>query len=425
MLTAQFGGNLVVVWWSHQEVEVRKKWFSTEKYPGIRWQQHPKRKHGVRFDRHFGYRFMFNGKRYEGFLGWESEGWSELKAHTQKELYLENAKKGHGPTSPKEEAKQSREAVQAEKKKDISFEDYFNNRYLPEARTRKKPHTIRTEKQHLRDWLSPQLNGKPMRSITPDDIEQIKLAVLDKGRTLRTAQHVLAVFRLVWNHARKRRIVETDSPTRAIEIGKINNERTRFLKPEEAQKLLETVKELDEGAYELTLAALYTGARLGELTGLTWSAIDMQEKSITLLHTKTGKPRAFPIASPLYAILQGKEEGAPEDLVFTNSKGEKWREAPWGFRQAIKDLKLNEGRSEKREWICFHSLRHTAASMMMAAGVDVRTIQTHFGWSTLAMLQRYTHAMDESKRAAVDSLERALAKKRGGKLIQFKKSNVK
>nr|WP_321512936.1 tyrosine-type recombinase/integrase [uncultured Pseudodesulfovibrio sp.] len=399
-----------------------KKWIQSDKFRGIRWQQHPKRKHGVRFDRRFAYRFMFQGKRYEGFLGWETEGWHEKDAYLKKEFYLENAKNGHGPTSPKREAQQSREAVLAEKRKDISFEAYFNNRYLPEARTRKKEHTIRTEKQHLRDWLSPQLNEKPMRSISPDDIERIKLAVLDKGRTPRTAQHILAVFRLVWNHARKRGIVETDSPTRAIEIGRINNERTRFLKPEEAQKLLDTVRALDENAYSLTLAALYTGARLGELTGLTWSAIDMQEKSITLLHTKTGKPRILPIAGALYEIIENIGEGTPEELVFTNSKKAKWREAPWGFRQAIKDLKLNEGRTDKREWICFHSLRHTAASMMLAAGVDIRTIQSHFGWSTLAMLQRYTHALDESKRAAIDSLERALATKPGGKILPFKKT---
>lgn len=402
-----------------------RKWTNSKKFTGVRWQQHKTRKHGVRFDRNFGYRFMFNGKQYESLLGWESEGWSENDAYLKRQLYLENAKKGRGPTSPQEEEQQSREAVLSEKRKDTSFEDYFNSRYLPEARTRKKPSTIKSEKQHLKTWISPQLNGKPMRSITPDDIEQIKLAILDKGRTLRTAQLSLAIFRLVWNHARKRGIVETESPTRAIEVGKINNARTRFLKPEEAQELLDTVRSLDEKAYELTLAALYTGARLGELTSLTWSGIDLQEKSITLLHTKTGKPRILPMAKPLHEILRQASKGSPEELVFTNSDGNAWGEAPWGFRQAIKDLKLNKGRTDKREWICFHSLRHTAASMMLAAGVDIRTIQSHFGWSTLAMLQRYTHALDESKRAAVDSLEKALGTKTGGKVIPFKKTNTK
>lgn len=399
-----------------------REWTKSTRFSGIRWLKHPTRKHGIRFDRQFGYRFMYRGKQYEGLLGWETEGWTENDAYLKRQFYLENVKKGHGPTSPMDEDTQSREKVLADKRKGISFEDYFNTRYLPEATTRKKSSTIKSEKQHLKTWISPRLKGKPMRSVTPDDIEQIKLAILDSGRTLRTAQLSLAIFRLVWNHARKRGVVDTESPTRAITVGKINNARTRFLKPEEAQTLLDTVKKLDKNAYSITLAALYTGARLGELTNLTWSAIDLQEKSITLLHTKTGKPRVLPMAAPLYEILKATAQGAGDELVFTNSKKEKWREAPWGFRQAITDLKLNEGRTDKREWICFHSLRHTAASMMLAAGVDIRTIQSHFGWSTLAMLQRYTHALDESKRAAVDSLEKALAAKNGN-VIPFRRAS--
>ena len=399
-----------------------KKWTNSKRFPGIRWVQHPKRKHGVRFDRNFGYRFMFLGKQYESLLGWETEGWTEEEAYLRRQAYLENVKNGRGPTSPQEEEQLSREEALAEQRKDISFEDYFRSRYLPEAQSRKKEKTLKVEKQHVADWISPRLNGKAMRAISPDDIEAIKLAILDKGRAPRTAQHVLAVFRLVWNHARKRGIVETESPTRAIEIGKINNARTRFLKPEETRRLLEHIRELDEKAYSLTLAALYTGARLGELTSLTWGAVDLEERSITLSHTKTGKPRTLPMAGPLFELLQSHPQGTPDELVFTNTKGETWREAPWGFRQAVKELKFNEGRPNKKDWICFHSLRHTAASMMLSAGVDIRTIQTHFGWSTLAMLQRYTHALDESKRAAVDSLEKALAAKSGGKVIPFKKA---
>lgn len=401
---------------------MNKKWTKSKKFTGIRWQQHKTRKNGVRFDRKFGYRFMFQGKQYEGSTGWETEGWTEEKAYLQRQAYIDNAKNGHGPTNIKEAQKQSRKIVAADKRKAISFEDYFNTRYLPEASTRKKPSTIRSEKGHLKHWISPQLDGKPMRSATPDDIERIKLAILDKGRTLRTAQLSLAIFRLVWNHARKRGVVETESPTRAIEIGKINNARTRFLKQEEADTLLKHVKSLDENGYLVTLAALYTGARLGELTSLTWGSVDIEEKSITLLHTKTGKPRVLPMADPLYKALKPLKKDAPSALVFINSKGEYWREAPWAFRQAVRDLKFNERRDDRREHICFHSLRHTSASMMMAAGVDVRTIQTLFGWSTLAMLERYTHALDESKRAAVDSLERAFATKPGGKIVPFKKT---
>jgi len=45
---------------------------------------------------------------------------------------------------------------------------------------------------------------------------------------------------------------------------------------------------------------------------------------------------------------------------------------------------------------------------MMAAGIDAKTIQELFGWSTMQMLARYTHVLDETKHKAVQSLERAL-----------------
>jgi integrase len=386
---------------------MKRKWINSKRFTGIRWQNHPSRKNGVKYDRNFGYRFMVKGKQHEGLLGWETEGWTEEKAFLKRKQYIKNAKTGNGPVSPTEEDKAAHEKSIAQKQKEISFEDYFNNKYLPEAQTRKQESTLKSEKQHLRDWIAPILEGKPMHLISPDDIETIKLSILKKGRARRTAQHILAVFRLVWNHAKKRGIVDTESPTTVIDIGRIDNARTRFLTPTEAQKLLKRIKKLDSNAYALTLAALYTGARLGELTVLTWSNVDMQERSIKLLHTKTDQPRVLPIAGPLYDLLRKLPRQNLDSLIFTNSAGNFWKEAPWAFRHAVKQLKFNEGR-EKRDWICFHSLRHTAASMMLAAGVDGRTIQTHFGWSTLSMIERYTHVLDDSKRKAVDNLEKAL-----------------
>ncbi|NDY56086.1 tyrosine-type recombinase/integrase [Desulfovibrio sulfodismutans] len=65
---------------------------------------------------------------------------------------------------------------------------------------------------------------------------------------------------------------------------------------------------------------------------------------------------------------------------------------------------FNDGREDRRERIVFHSLRHSAASLILAAGVDIRTIMALFGWSTMAMLTRYAHPGDEAKARAVAAL---------------------
>ena len=386
-----------------------RKWINSTRFSGIRWQQHPTRKHGkVRLDRHFGYRFMCAGKQYEGLLGWETEGWTEQSAFQKRQEYFENAKKGQLPTSPQEENDLARKQSELERARGVSFEEYFQNSYLPEARTRKKEKTLRVEAQHVRDWLSPIFAGKPMLSIEHQDLERIKAAILAGGRAPRTAQHVLAVFRLVWNHARKRGVVEPESPTRAVEVGRIKNARTRFLSSEEANKLLNDLRIRDDNAYRLTLAALHTGARLGELAALTWANVNFEERMLSFMHTKTGEVRVLPMTQSLYNELLEGRSCPKNERVFLDSRGLPWKEAPSAFRQAVKELSFNEGREDRRDRICFHSLRHSAASMMLASGVDVRTVQTHFGWSTLAMLERYTHAMDKTKREAVNALERML-----------------
>ena len=104
--------------------------------------------------------------------------------------------------------------------------------------------------------------------------------------------------------------------------------------------------------------------------------------------------------------------------MLSNADGTPWRTQPNAFRRAVAALGLNDGRTDPREKIVFHSLRHSAASLMLAAGVDARTIMDLFGWSTMAMLQRYTHPGAEAKARAVASLGAAM-NAQPGKVVQF------
>ncbi len=399
-------------------------WVSSKKFSGVRWYAHPSRKKGVKFDRCFGIRYTVAGKRFEAILGWEGGGWSEESAHLKRLELIENAKKGSELTTPKKEKKDQKTKAEAkardEEAKAMSFERYFEDRYLPEASTRKKAKSIAVEKQHVKDWLSPVLEGKPMREVNADDLEAVKANILKAGRTFRTVQHVLANFRLVWNHALKKARVVTMCPVKAIELPKIENARTRFLAPAEISALLAEVQKRDQAAYELALAAVYTGARLGELAALTWAGVNLDEGHVDLIHTKTAKPRSIPLAAPLRAILAARDQGKPGELVFQDGRGNPWREMPWAFRLAVEALKLNDGR-DRKDRVCFHSLRHSAATAMLAAGVDVRSLQSIFGWSTLAMAGRYSHAVSEAKTRAVAALEAALEPK-SGKLVPFRRA---
>lgn len=391
------------------------------KFPGVRARKHPSRKHGVRFDECYFIRYRVDGKLIEEMYGWLSQKRTAEGAYQLLGELKENARRGIAPRTLKEMREQNREAAEADKALAVSFEEYFDKHYLPEARQRKKPKTIQTETGHKREWLAPVFGGKPMRDITGGDLQKVKDRLFAKGRSPRTTQHSLSVFRLVWNHAKMRGVVNSVCPTANINMPRVSNARSRFLTPTEVADLLEAVKALDERAWEITLAALYTGARLGELASLTWAGVDLQNDRIRLIHTKTGKPRSIPLATPLKAILKCKPQGDADTPVFTNRKNEPWKDAPWAFRQAVEDLGLNEGRKDRRDRIVFHSLRHTSASMMLSAGVDIRSLQSIFGWSTLQMAGRYAHAVDEAKVNAVKSLESALSVGMAAKIIPLRK----
>jgi len=394
------------------------------KYPGVRARKHPTRKHGIRFDECYFIRYRVDGRQIEEMFGWLSQKKTAADAYQLLGELKDNARRGVAPRTLKEMRETNRESEKAAKAQALSFEDYFDNHYLPEAKQRKKAKTIQTETSHRRDWLSPVFQNRPMKDITGADLEQVKDRLFAKGRSPRTIQHSLAIFRLVWNHAKKRGVISSECPTSSIDMPRVNNARSRFLTPSETVKLLDEIKSLDERAWELTLAALYTGARLGELSSLNWANVDLEEDTVKLIHTKTGKPRNVPIAAPLKDILLSRTAEKADSPIFTNSKSEPWKECPWAFRKAVENLGLNEGREDRREKIVFHSLRHTSASMMLSAGVDIRSLQAIFGWSTLQMAGRYAHAVDTAKVNAVATLEKVLSNNQGKVLLLHSKKEA-
>lgn len=389
--------------------------------PGIRYREHPTRRHGVKRDRYFAIYFKVDGKRREQGLGWASEGWTVPKALEELGKLKEAARTGDGPVTLKERRRLAEKARRKAERQDMPFVAFWEDHYAPAASRTKRPGTWCTEEHHFRVWLAPRFGSLPLREIEPGDLDALQDAMRQAGRSPRTVQNVLATFRAVWKMARDRGVVSGDSPSRAVKVGRIDNARIRFLSPEELAELLAEVKRRNLHAWELTLAAANTGARLGELAALTWGNVNLPNREITFVHTKTGKARTVPMTQELADMLWQKELGEPGDHVFLNSLGRPWKLQPAAFRAAVAALGLNNGRPDRRERVVFHSLRHTAASLMLKAGVDLRTIQSLFGWSTLAMLQRYTHAGSEAKLRAVDRLALAMRPK-AGKVVSMSRA---
>ena len=415
---------------------------------GLQYREHATRKHGVRFDKYYRGRYRLDGKLTTFSFGWESEWVAAEKArmknraekgarrsfgeYCQGELarLKENARRGSGPTTIKEEralAMARSEAAEQtrleEEKNGIAFGEYFDTVYFPIAKTSKKKSSYDQEFAHFNNWLKPVLSDLRMIDIRPMHLEKVKRNMLNassvikknpktgkkipakvskKGRSPRMIQYVLSTFRLVWNHARREGLVVDEWPGRAVKIPRVDNRRMRFLSDEEGDRLLEDLKGRSQQLHDICLLSFDTGMRANEVFSLQWNRVDLNKKSIKVFDSK-GHDRVVFMTGRVAEMLQClPREG---EFIFLSREGKQIKEISNSFDRAVKDLGLNVGIKDNRDKLVFHSLRHSFASRLVERGVDLYTVSKLMGHGSISMTERYSHLRPDTLQAAVKTLE--------------------
>ena len=391
------------------------KWKKTQ-FTGIEFYQHETRRHGVKKDRYFRGRFTFRGRTYSSGFGWSSEGWTPSKAFAKLQSYRHNAKAGQGPTTFKAEQElheveraKLEEQRRLQAKEDITFSDFFENTYISIAMRNVKEKTLKTQAGHYRYWLKPVLGNLTFKQIRPFHIEKIKKNMLTAGKSPRTLQNCLATFRQTWNTARLQDLTNKNTPTRKVKIPKFDNKRKRYLSRDEAEKLLAELKRRSTQLYNLSLLALHTGMRAKELFDLTWGNVDLENGLITIQDSKSVEPRYVYLTEDTKAMLAGLQNNqAKNELVFKDRHGKKMREISNAFGAAVKDLGLNDGIADRRQRVCFHSLRHTYASWLIDSGISIYTVKKLLGHSTIQLTERYSHLQKDGLLQAVREFDKKM-----------------
>ena len=136
------------------------KWQSS-RFPGVRFYEHPTRRHGVRADKYFAIRFQIQGHRKEEGLGWSSQGWSEKKAADALAELREAARRGEGPVSLAEKREIAKAQRQAEKeaksqaeREAVTFAEAFKKYYLPHTSQTKSARSVAAKKGCLKTGLN-------------------------------------------------------------------------------------------------------------------------------------------------------------------------------------------------------------------------------------------------------------------------------
>jgi site-specific recombinase XerD len=201
-------------------------------------------------------------------------------------------------------------------------------------------------------------------------------------------------------------------PQRKEPAGKI-----RFLTEDEERRLRAALKDRPLCIPQLDVA-LHTGMRKSEQFSVTWDQVDFAQKYIHLSTTKNGSDRYVSLNSEALRVLRKLKETharlrLPADLTLFVS----WQKKPMSDPREWFAAACEEAKIENVTW---HTLRHTFASRLVMAGVDLKTVQELMGHKTIAMTARYAHLSPEHKLSA---LERLVTTRKRTRMVTTRKTD--
>jgi integrase len=188
---------------------------------------------------------------------------------------------------------------------------------------------------------------------------------------------------------------ETLRRVRKVKLLEENNRRLRYLSKEECTNLLNACA---DHIRPIVITALNTGMRKSEVLSLKWDSIDLRHGFILLDKTKNGERREIPINQTVRDILSKIVRRVDVSYAFYDKNtGLAYQDIKTAFNSACRRSGIKD--------FHFHDLRHTFASHLVMAGVDLTTVKELLGHKTLTMTLRYAHLAPTHKVKAVDILD--------------------
>ncbi len=279
------------------------------------------------------------------------------------------------------------------KQKDLSFEDAANA-FLKHAEAERRPRTYLTYKECC-GRLRVSFAGKRLSQITTWLVQKHRQARIDAGAKIRANREVSCLKNL-FNFCLRMKLYEGENPTHGIRLPKEPWTKIRFLDHDEEGRLLQ---ELHEPLRTLVVLGIHTGIRIqSEGVGLTWEHVDLIRNLVTVPAdlAKNGHERVIPLNQMIRTALAELRKAATHEAIFISTDGLPYRHIRKSFDRACARAKVNG--------VTPHVLRHTFASRLVMAGVDLRTVQVLGGWKSLDMVMRYSHLSPHHKAQAVEAI---------------------
>jgi integrase len=275
----------------------------------------------------------------------------------------------------------------------------------------------------VRKHLIPGLGHVKLQKLTAQHVQSYYAKKLKEGTTASRIRNIHSALHTALEHARRMKLTSMNV-CNDVELPRQRQAEKRPLTPDQARLLLQKVKEHRlEGLLTLALA---TGMREGELLGLRWSDVDLDNGRLCISRTLTymtghgfveGEPKTTRgkrnIILPRFVVetlgrhhvsqlekrLLAGSAWVDRDLVFPDEDGDFLVPVTLlrRFRRLLKEVGL--------PCIRFHDLRHSSATLLLGMGVPAKVVQELLGHSTISItMDVYSHVLPSMQRDAMEKM---------------------
>ena len=291
--------------------------------------------------------------------------------------------------------------------------DWFESYCIPNLSRNTRNGYLNNIDKHI----IPYIGALPVKKVTPEVVEDLYKKLRQKGLSETSIVYVHNTLSGAFDYAVFNRTLPYNM-MRYVNKPKKKKHHSSVLTVNETEKLLQSCKNTD--VYLPVLLAVLMGLRRGEVLGLSWSDIDLDNRTITINHTATYYKSEFVLSDPktsssirtlkvpekIYSILICYSEIPididinPNRLVCCRSDGRPITSGMLNkiFKQILKDAELPNVR--------FHDLRHTYATILLKKHIPAKIVSNMLGHSSIGItMDTYSHVMTEMQDSAIDAVD--------------------
>ena len=348
--------------------------------------------HGITFERLangdgvYTVNIMVDGQRIHRVVGRESDG----TTRTQAEEFIEKARR---------DAREGRLNLPKGRKIALGFREAAT-RYL-EKLAEEGGKDLVMKRRRLRLHLVPFFGDTPLSQISNFDVGRYKKNCMGEGAKVGTVNRELAALSHLFNKGIEWGWIDK----RLAKIKRYSEERGRitYLTVAQIKRLLEAAQHnQNPQVYPFIVIGLETSMRRMEILSIRREYVDIQRRVIYIPTAKAGareQPMTAHLATFLESYIAALPEGTPWLFPSLAAQSGHTVDIRKPFRRVVHAAGLNP------DEVVRHTLRHTAITHLVQAGVDLPTVKRISGHKTLIMVERYAHQNGAHIQAAMDALE--------------------